>query len=346
LFVFDLILATRRKAMTGVERYGVHLFEAVKKIEPDSVAFVHDASAFSSADGLIMAPEVYRDWALLPWLIRQHGLSPTSVIFPTAPASPLFYSVKTPLCRIVHDAFPWTRTGAKLQGRLLYRDVERLMASRYDRLCGTTEFVARELVPFLGRSDIEWCGNAPGLDMWSLGPKELTSMPARFVLAVGTIEPRKDYARLIQFAEAAPQGAPAIVIVGRAGWGDAVAQVENAARRLANVIWLNDLTEDAAVLWLYRNADCFISLSRAEGFNMPLVEASMCGRPILCSDLPIHGHVAPSWARFVGDTDSPERIWRMLGEGGSPPAPVDVEAYRRKYGWDNVARRLLNIIAA
>jgi hypothetical protein len=78
---------------------------------------------------------------------------------------------------------------------------------------------------------------------------------------------------------------------------------------------------------------------------MPLVEAAMCGRPILCSDLPIHRHVAPPWARFVDEGDSSERIWTMLAEDVLSPSQIEVEAYRSRYGWDNVANRLLSIIA-
>jgi glycosyltransferase involved in cell wall biosynthesis len=345
MLVFDLVLATRRPAMTGVERYGVNLFEAVRKIRPDAVAFVHDSSGFADQSGVIPVASVYGGWLGLPLEIRRRGLAPDGVVFPTAPASPLFLAGKLRLCRIVHDVFPWSKeTIMPLKGRLLYRDLENLMAQRYDRLLGTTELVARDLGAQFPRRDIDHCGNAPGLD---LDGRESApnGVPQNFVLAVGTVEPRKDYARLVALVESAAELALPVVLVGRPGWGDIV----NTLARLAEshpsrFIWLRDMTRDDELLWLYRRAACFLSLSRAEGFNMPLVESAMSGRPVLCSDIPVHRTVAPSWARFAPSGAAPELLWREIATARAP-SQAEVADYRRRYGWDQVAGRLLAIVA-
>lgn len=355
MFIFDLTLATRRAALTGVERYGVRLFEAMRKRAPQTIAFAHDLSAFSSRDGVIEVSRPYRDWALLPMLIWAQGLSPEAVIAPSAPPSPLFASAATPLCRVVHDAFPWTRpqSGSRL-GRLLFRDVEMLMARRYDLLFGTTAPVAEDLGPLFNRTDIGVSGNAPGLDLAALaalrGDAQETAdacgapvagLAPGFTLAVGTIEPRKDYPRLIRLARAAPEGAPPLVIVGRRGWGPVVDELEAARRETpTRLIWLDELTQDDQLAWLYRHAGCFVSLSLAEGFNMPLVEAGVAGRPILCSDLPIHRAVAPAWARFVDHTLAPETLWATVAESEPPPQDA-VAAYGERFSWDGVARTML-----
>jgi glycosyltransferase involved in cell wall biosynthesis len=347
MLIFDLVLATRRGAMTGVERYGVNLFEAVRKIRPDTLAFVLDRSLFADQSGLVPVSNLYRGWLGLPVEMRRRGLSPDGVVFPTAPASPLFLAGKTPLCRIVHDVFPWMRDKVMpLKGRLLYRDVETLMARRYDCLLGTTELVAQDLRKQIGRSDIGFCGNAPGLDLdgRECEPK---GAPKKFILAVGTVEPRKDYARLVQMVESNSDDALPIVLVGRPGWGDIVPAIERlAASRPERFIWLRDLTGDEGLLWLYRRAACFLSLSLAEGFNMPLVESAMSGRPVLCSDLAIHRAVAPPWALFAPSGATPDRLWRdMASAMAAAPSPQQVAEYCSRYGWDQVAARLLSIFA-
>ena len=218
--------------------------------------------------------------------MRQRRLAPEFVIFPTAPASPLFHAGATPLCRIVHDVFPWMRDRAMpLKGRLLYRDVENLMARRYDRLLGTTELVARDLGAQVRRNDVTACGNAPGVD--PDGPESApANAPENFILAVGTVEPRKNYGRLVELVESESAAALPVVLVGRPGWGAVVQTIERLAdARPGRLIWLRDLTSDDGLRWLYRRAACFLSLSQAEGFNMPLVESAMSARPILCSDL-------------------------------------------------------------
>lgn len=76
MIVFDLILATRRPELTGVERYGVRLFEAVRALRPDTLALVHDAGVFSDRRGLVELSSPYRDWLLAPLHLRRLGLAP------------------------------------------------------------------------------------------------------------------------------------------------------------------------------------------------------------------------------------------------------------------------------
>jgi len=136
------------------------------------------------------------------------------------------------------------------------------------------------------------------------------------------------------------------VLVGRPGWGAVVQTIERLAdARPGRLIWLRDLTSDDGLRWLYRRAACFLSLSQAEGFNMPLVESAMSARPILCSDLPIHRAVAPPWARFAAPSAGADSLWREIAEVASaPPSPGDVAAYRAIFGWNKIASRLLQSI--
>ncbi len=347
MLIFDLVLATRRPEMTGVERFGAHLFQAVKKIAPDSLAFVANPDCLSDQRGLVVAPSVYRGWLTLPQEIRRRGLDPEAVVFPTAPASPLFRPTQMRLARIMHDIFPWTRAATiPWKGRLLYRDIESFMARRYDLLCGGSELVAAELRALFARPDVDWCGCASGLDLETTKEREPCSLPREFVLAVGTVEPRKDYARLIELVENGGEDALPVVLVGRPGWGDIVARVESlAARRPDRFYWLRDMTDDGGLLWLYRRAACFVSLSQAEGFNMPLVEGAICARPVLCSDLPIHRWVAPPWAQFAPAGASPADLWRQIGAARAvKPNAQEVEDYRRRHSWEGVAARLVQLL--
>jgi glycosyltransferase involved in cell wall biosynthesis len=220
------------------------------------------------------------------------------------------------------------------------------MLRRYDWLLGTTEPVAQELRTLFRRDDIDWCGNAPGLNLDGPESRPLGA-PDEFILAVGTVEPRKDYARLVDLVEHAPDGAPPVVLVGRAGWGEIVAEVERLAARLpARFVWLRDLQDDG-LLWLHRRARCFLSLSKAEGFNMPLVESAMCGRPIVCSEIAIHRNVAPAWACFVQSDMGAEALWSRIGTAAAtPPTEPAAIDYRSRYGWGRVAERLLDVVGA
>jgi len=114
------------------------------------------------------------------------------------------------------------------------------------------------------------------------GPLPEGIEPGRYLLAVGTIEPRKNYPRLVaayrQLRGRLGAAAPDLVVVGRTGWayGDALDLL-----RETPGIRLVGHAADAELLALYRNAIALAFPSLYEGFGLPLVEAMREGTPAL-----------------------------------------------------------------
>jgi glycosyltransferase involved in cell wall biosynthesis len=142
---------------------------------------------------------------------------------------------------------------------------------------------------------------------------ELRARGSGYVLAVGTLEPRKGLRSLIEAMAHpdAPTDIP-LVIAGPDGWGD-VDVVETAERAglAADRVKVLGHIDDADLAVAYDRATVFVFPSLAEGFGLPVVEAMSFGTPVVHSDDPAVREVA-SDAGITVERDPrdsyPERI--------------------------------------
>jgi glycosyltransferase involved in cell wall biosynthesis len=109
----------------------------------------------------------------------------------------------------------------------------------------------------------------------------------QYFVAVGTIEPRKNYINLLTGWEEslASEIGYKLVIVGNSGWSDR--EILKRIYSHANVLHLKGIC-DYQLYRLYKNSFAFISASVNEGYNMPLHEARNIGTRVILSDIEIH----------------------------------------------------------
>ncbi|HLF02964.1 MAG TPA: glycosyltransferase family 1 protein, partial [Anaerolineales bacterium] len=102
-------------------------------------------------------------------------------------------------------------------------------------------------------------------------------LPERFILYLGTIEPRKNLSTLIRaYGKVRPEGVKLVCAGGRGWMYQDVFQTVEELRLSRDVIFPGFLPDDDLPLW-YSAADVFVYPSAYEGFGLPVIEALACG---------------------------------------------------------------------
>lgn len=174
---------------------------------------------------------------------------------------------------------------------------------------------------------------------------------SKFVLGLGTLEPRKNFTGLIAaFSQSPVRETHHLVIAGGKGWlyDDifAAAHTSPAADRIHLIGFVADTDLPA----LYSLADIFAYPSHYEGFGIPVIEAMACGTPVVCANNSCLPEVAGSSAVQVTATDTPA-LAEALATLASDPALRERaihEGFRQiqKFTWPAAAARLLAVYRA
>ena len=236
------------------------------------------------------AAAIVRDGAWYPaalgLLARRRGLR---VLHCTTFRAPLRSPVPTVVT--VHDlavlrhpeAFTrWVRLYARTLLVPVLRAAERVLA--------VSEFTRRELVELAGIPDERVRVAHHGLS--STFRPDGDAAAGDYVLAVGTLEPRKN---LPVAVEAARRVGLELRVVGARGWGGVDAGGDG-------VRWLGFVSDDELAS-LYRGARCLVYPSRYEGFGLPVLEALACGTPVVTGAGTAMEEVAAGAAVLVDPAD-------------------------------------------
>ncbi len=226
-----------------------------------------------------------------PWVLRRRGidlLHAMAFVGPVVSPCPVVVTV-------LDLSFLYYPRTFRPGNRLYLRLFSRLSARRARRIIAISEHTKGDIIRCLGiapeRIDVVYCGVEkrfrPVPDGDVLAFRQEKGLPSDFILSLGTLEPRKNLALLLNaYSRLRESGAspPPLILAGAKGWmyECLYSQVEQLGMS-DSVRFQGYVHPDELPLW-YNAATCFVYPSLYEGFGLPPLEAMACGTPVLSSN--------------------------------------------------------------
>ncbi|MFC1959441.1 glycosyltransferase family 4 protein [Chloroflexota bacterium] len=228
---------------------------------------------------------------LLPWQTARQKIDllhvPTGLA-PVVPTSPIVLSILDVLVLTMPENFPkWQRTYSRM---VLPR-----VARQASMILTISEFSKQEIIKQLDvppeRVAVTYLSVSP--EFKPQGPVVVESildpniLNTPFILAVGTLEPRKNITRLVEaFARLKKKGYPhKLIHVGGKGWlYDEIFEAVHELNLVNDILFLGRQPL-ATLVALYNKATVLVYPSLMEGFGLPVLEAMNCGCPVVTSNV-------------------------------------------------------------
>jgi glycosyltransferase involved in cell wall biosynthesis len=261
-----------------------------------------------------------------------------------------------PLVVTIHDlSFLRYPELLRPSSRLYLTVMTRLSARRAVRLIAVSKHTAAEAASLLGigpdRIDVVYHGvdeafrPLPREDVDAFRTRR--GLPDRFVLYVGTLEPRKNLLRLVDAYGQIRGEASALVLAGGEGWGVLGLRARVADLGLTGKVVFFGYVADNELPLLYNAASVFAYPSLYEGFGLPVVEALACGTPVLTagsSSLPEAAGEAAIVVDPLDTNDIASGLASLLADSSlREHLRARGHAHARKFTWMATAERTARV---
>jgi glycosyltransferase involved in cell wall biosynthesis len=347
--------------LAGVARTSLRLLEALAIEAPEVVFVCYVNGGFVVPPFLIDRPNIefrpirrYRTFMRFgPWLARAVGCK---VWF-----TPCYDGFGTRILSevgLIHDVFPFTNPEwfdhevnerAKVQiGRQIESSCALVVNSQ------ATEAEMERVFPGSKRRSTVVPLALGGPPPQGAPPEERPGgIPfSRYVLTLGTLEPRKNLPALIEaWASLMKTGRYAdvgLVVAGGKGWGETNLGRSIVALGIEDRVHFTGYVPDEALPGLFGGCEVFVLASLNEGFGIPVLEAMAYGAPVLSSDVGALSEVGGEACRYFSPKD-PMNIEQVLDEALSIPSERAAwiargRARAAEFGWDKSARATLAVL--
>lgn len=171
-------------------------------------------------------------------------------------------------------------------------------------------------------------------------------LPKKYILSVGTLQPRKNFSRLIEAFSSLPDSKIHLVIAGKKGWlyEEILASPEKYG--VKERVHFLEYISDNKLQFLYKGAICFVLPSLYEGFGLPVLEAMSYGLPVVVSNSSSLPEIAGNAGIYV-DPLSTESIAQGLQTALSESADERKKRMKlgdlrvKEFSWDKAAKTVM-----
>ena len=357
--------------MTGFERYTRELTSRLclmcEESDTKCVVLASKCSSWSDKSGKFCSIEyspfqsrLITEQFWVPKVISR--IKPSVVFFPAFPPSPLVFLIQSlRIIHTIHDATMWKFPETlSWKNKLYMRPQETYAMNRYDVIHTVSKYSASELCDCfpLINNKIVVSGNGVDVDRFVAVPEKAKLMetiqkfhlPTKFILFVGTLEPRKNLDCLIKAFSLLPDDYNycGLVLAGRMGWGTEQVKKQIINNQLDSRVILTGVVSEEELGCLYKLATVLAFPSIYEGFGFPVAEAMAAGTPVIASNTSSIPEVAgdaalllsplnpEQWAEALKLVLDDEELRRNMKEKGYAQA--------RSFSWNSVAERVLKTL--
>jgi glycosyltransferase involved in cell wall biosynthesis len=294
----------------------------------------------------------------LPRYLRKNPVD----VYHTQYITPFFVPRKIKIVTTIHDiSFNFFPKYIKWTDLFFLKTLIPISLWRADKVIAVSEFTRGELMKYykVDRAKADCVHNAVSEDYFE---KEITSqnlqavrkkydLPEKFILYVGTLQPRKNLTALIEAYAKIKNEIPRLKLVlgGKRSARNFDKRIDKAIKKYSldsDVIFPGFIAEaDKKAVFAAAEMFCFPSLY--EGFGIPVLEAMAAGIPAIASNIPAHREVAGEAALFFSPENAGELSGKIIEIFKNKDLRNELiekgKAQCRKFTWKESAQKTLSV---
>jgi glycosyltransferase involved in cell wall biosynthesis len=355
----------------GNETYITNLIKSLAEIDGDNLYTIYLADAGAAAQWRENFETRYKNFSvrLLPpptplvrvpvYLTYELFRRPVDVLHVQYTAPPF---CRVPVVVTIHDlAFERMPETFTRRGSFQLKLTVRRTAKKAARIATVSEYSRQDLLDIYKLSPekvvVTYNGVESSFTPQPSVPNEAAAVRKRFgvsrdfLLAVGSLQPRKNLVRLIRaYARLRSEREdfrPQLVIVGRKLWLASEIFDEVKRQRWADDVILTGYVADEDLPALYRAARAFVYPSLFEGFGLPPLEAMASGTPVVTSDVSSIPEITGDAALLIDPNDERELANALIEIVNNDRLRAELRekgiAQAKKFTWRDAAEKTLRL---